>query len=104
MHTTGMKDNLITEVVKMYAPELARASAVGGKGTHGKGSGHSNKMPTNSNNKGKGKGKGKGKSAPATAFAQLRPCENINMFFMPDGSVAPVLDGNLTHTDHRVLP
>ena len=27
-------------------------------------------------------------------------CDNINMFFLQDGSVDPVLDGNLTHTDH----
>ena len=82
MQTNNMKDNLITEVVKMYAPELARAAsnAVGGKGGQGKGSGKSsNEIYTNNNNnKGKAKGNGKGKGT-ATAFAQLRPCEDISL-------------------------
>ena len=60
MRCTSMTDNLVIELVHSYAPELARASPVGGKGK-GKG----NKMPTNNtnnnNNKGKGKGKGKDK-------------------------------------------
>ena len=66
MHTTGMKDNLISEVIKMYAPELARSAnnAVGGNGkAAGKGKNNNN---NNNNNKGKGKGKGAGKGS-ATA-------------------------------------
>ena len=61
---------------------------------------NNNNNNNNYNNNNKGKSKGKGKGVPATAFSQLRPCRNFDMFRMPDGSVAPILDGNIAHTDH----
>ena len=61
MQTTGMKDTLIAEIVKTYAPELARsANATGGKGKGAGKNNNDNNNNNNNNNKGKGKGKGKG--------------------------------------------
>ena len=97
MITRTKRDNLILETVKMYAPELGRPA----NGGQGKGAGKgkaTNDNNNNNNNKGKGKGKGKGKN-PATAFAQLRPCSAPNMIFYPDGTAAPVIDGNHIHID-----
>ena len=96
MQTTNMKVSLILEVVKMYAPELARVSttASGGQGAQGKGTGKSNnKMHTNNNNN-KGKGKGKGY---ALTFAQMEPDPGMDLFYYPDCTIAPTIVDDFVH-------